>query len=98
MSVPISLHVSARCDLVDIGLWYEDQRGRAERRVRQRVDETLNDISECPNSFPVTHNSATCVLVPHFPYAIYFEVMPDHVIVLAVVHTARSPRAWRRRV
>ncbi|MFY9609511.1 MAG: hypothetical protein WAU45_12960 [Blastocatellia bacterium] len=32
-----------------------------------------------------------------FPYAIYFSV-EDEVIVFAVLHTARDPAEWQRRI
>jgi plasmid stabilization system protein ParE len=37
-------------------------------------------------------------LTKRFPYAIYFSVEGTVIVVLAVLHAARNPAAWQRRV
>ena len=36
-------------------------------------------------------------LLRRFPYAIFYEIEPVQIVVYAVFHGARDPRAWRRR-
>ena len=38
------------------------------------------------------------VLTRRFPYAIYFSIEADAVVVLAVLHGARDPEEWQRRI
>lgn len=37
-------------------------------------------------------------LTHRFPYAIYFSVESDVIVVVAVLHTARDPAEWQRRI
>jgi hypothetical protein len=36
-------------------------------------------------------------LLRRFPYGVFFEVAETEIVVYAVFHCARDPRAWRRR-
>jgi plasmid stabilization system protein ParE len=36
-------------------------------------------------------------LLKRFPYAVYFAVDNEIIVVLAVFHTSRDPESWRRR-
>jgi hypothetical protein len=36
-------------------------------------------------------------LLRRFPYAVFFEASRIEIVVYAVFHCARNPRAWRRR-
>ncbi len=36
-------------------------------------------------------------LVRRFPYAVYFAIEHDVIIVLAVLHVSRDPTEWQRR-
>ena len=36
-------------------------------------------------------------LVRRFPYAIFYEVEATEIVVYAIFHGARDPRAWKRR-
>jgi plasmid stabilization system protein ParE len=38
------------------------------------------------------------VLTRLFPYCIYFSVEADAIVVLAVLHSARDPEEWQRRI
>lgn len=37
-------------------------------------------------------------LARRFPYAVYFSIEADAIVILAVLHTARDPEEWQRRI
>ena len=37
-------------------------------------------------------------LTRQFPYAIYFSIEDDTILILAVLHTARDPAEWQQRI
>jgi plasmid stabilization system protein ParE len=37
-------------------------------------------------------------LTKQFPYAVYFSVEEDTVLIVAVLHTARDPAEWQQRL
>jgi hypothetical protein len=38
------------------------------------------------------------VINKRFPYAIFFEPRSDEIVIVAIMHTSRSPGYWRSRV
>jgi plasmid stabilization system protein ParE len=36
------------------------------------------------------------MIVSRFPYAVFYRVEADRIVVLAVLHTARDPESWPR--
>lgn len=48
-----------------------------------------------PYQFPITHNLPRRALMKRFPYAIYFTVDADVVLILAVLHQRRF-NPWHR--
>jgi hypothetical protein len=49
---------------------------------RCSVTETLEKICESPNLFPNYDGSIRRIVLPRFPYTVYYEVKPDRVVVL----------------
>jgi plasmid stabilization system protein ParE len=47
--------------------------------------------------FPAVSREIRRALLQTFPYAVYFRVTDDAVIILAVLHLRRDPRTWRDR-
>jgi toxin ParE1/3/4 len=61
------------------------------------VDACLDTIEVAPLRFPMVHRDVRRALMRRIPYAVFFRVAGDQVIVLACIHTSRSPRRWRGR-
>jgi plasmid stabilization system protein ParE len=97
MKMPLALRMEARADLVDAALWYEKQKAGLSEDLFSNIGAALDAIQERPESFPFVRRDVRRALVKRFPFAIYFRRNDDHILVLAILHTARSPRAWRRR-
>jgi plasmid stabilization system protein ParE len=53
-------------------------------------------IAENPLAFPRAHGEIRRATLHRFPYAIYFRLAGDEVVVLAV-HGRQDPRRWQRR-
>lgn len=63
----------------------------------EKVQATLERISESPLQFPVVHRGVRRAIVKRFPYGVFFRLRGDFVKVIAIVHHARHPRVWKRR-
>ncbi|MBI3079345.1 MAG: type II toxin-antitoxin system RelE/ParE family toxin [Deltaproteobacteria bacterium] len=87
----------AESELLDARRWYEERRLGLGRAFAMAVDEAVAGIVENPSAYPRVHGETRRALVRRFPYAIYFRVLPDEVIVLAVMHGRRLPRRWQSR-
>jgi toxin ParE1/3/4 len=62
--------------------------------VRNAVDRVIED----PESFAVASAGVRYVQTLTFPYVVLFDVVDESLIILGVLHTARSMEKWRERL
>lgn len=62
----------------------------------EAVDDTVSRIAENPMAFPKVRGEVRRAVLPRFPYAIYFRLADDVVVVLAV-HGRQHPERWQSR-
>jgi plasmid stabilization system protein ParE len=87
----------AEADLGDAARWYDDEQPGLAGRFLNDVDRTFTRIRERPLQFPVVSRDVRRALLHTFPYAVYFRVSGEFLVVLAVLHLRRDPRVWRVR-
>ena len=54
-------------------------------------------IADGPLKYQDLRSGIRRALLRRFPYAVYFSVEVDVVVVLAVLHVSRDPAEWQRR-
>ncbi len=94
---PVILGSEAEDDLLDAFRWYEQQRPGLGLVFRDEVDEAVGRIAREPLAYAVQYRDLRRALVHRFPYAIYYRVQADLIVVVAVVHGKRHARVWKRR-
>jgi plasmid stabilization system protein ParE len=77
--------------------WYESQQIGLGDDFLDSVDETLNRICQMPESYPVVYRDVRRSVVGRFPYAVYYRIVSSRVIVTAIFHSRRDPKAWQVR-
>src|SRR5947208_2689977 len=87
----------AEADLEDAARWYEDERPGLAERFLSDVNRTVARIRQRPLHFPAVSGNVRRALLHTFPFAVYFQVLDEIVIVLAVLHLRRNPNVWRGR-
>ena len=96
MSRRLVLRRRALTEIQEAHDWYESRgRGLGERFVEE-LDQVLALLEEYPLRFPLVHRDVRRALTRRFPYAIWFRIRGDLVVVLAVLHQARDPASWPR--
>jgi plasmid stabilization system protein ParE len=95
----IVLRREARLDLRNARAWYESERAGLGDRFVDAVDDALTAVRDRPASHEEVdpRRGVRRALTRTFPYILYFVVECDTVVVLAVLHAARTPEAWRER-
>jgi toxin ParE1/3/4 len=97
MTLPIRLRRPAQVEYDDAASWYESrQRGWGLRFVAA-VRQVLDDISVQPERYPEVWPGVREAPVSGWPFCVYYQVRSDHVMVLAIFHTARDPSVWQSR-
>ena len=88
----------AEGDLLEAFLWYEEQRAGLGVDLIEQVERVFDRIREHPLEPPLVHRTLRKTLVRRFPYAVFFTADDLRIDVVAVMHTARDPSKWKRRV
>lgn len=91
-------HSEARLELAEAARWYNSQSRGLGSNLRREVKAAVARIVENPEWFGVLEDDVRCCLVHRFPYGVLYEVRPDRVLIVAVMHLHRTPGYWKSRV
>jgi plasmid stabilization system protein ParE len=91
-------HPEAEAEYLHAFEWYEVRSPRAALRFESQVDDVLARIVGTPESFPRYDDTHRFAIVRRFPFSIVFQNLSDHVYVVAVAHSSRSPGYWQDQV
>ena len=97
MNRQVLFRPTAERELLEAERWFEERQPELGRRFRDAVDATIEQIREFPLAFPAVHGNKRRALVLRFPYALYFALINDSIVVAGVVHGHRDPAVWRSR-
>lgn len=98
MSRAIVFQPEAIIEFADAAEWYEERRSGLGVEFEHAVEQTLKSACDMPESFPVAESNARQAVVKGFPYSVFFEHSDEYVVVIAVFHSKRDPREWKRRI
>jgi plasmid stabilization system protein ParE len=87
----------AEADLANAWDWYERQRAGLGAEFFLCVEEVLERIGRTPEMYMVVHHDVRRALTRRFPYAVYYCIAGNDVVVLGILHTRRDPREWPSR-
>ena len=90
----------ATADVASAYLWYEEQSPGLGSEFLRCVETALLAIQRNPLIYPTVHESYRRLLVRRFPFAIFFEFVPNQnrCVVYSVFHCSEDPEKWRRRL
>ena len=94
MSLPVVYRRRVGQDLAAAHAWYEEQRAGLGEELLGRVAASFEAIEQFPGRFAAVHGEVRRAFVSRFPYAVFFQIEPARVVILAVLHTARDPKLW----
>ncbi len=77
--------------------WYEAQRPGLGLAFRHSVEVAVAALAGNLEAYAVLHRDTRRVLLPKFPYALYYRILEQHIVVVGCIHAKRHPRAWRSR-
>ena len=94
----LRLTPEAEFDLDEAYDWYRDQAAELAVEFLQAVNRCIESIHRQPEAYQLVDRTMRRALLRRFPYAVFFEVGRAEIVVYAVFHGARDPRAWKRRL
>jgi plasmid stabilization system protein ParE len=78
--------------------WYEAEEAGLGFEFVRELRATYQRILDEPFRYQELRSGIRRALTRRFPYAVYFVVEDDIIIVVAALHTARDPAEWQRRI
>ena len=86
----------AEGEALEVRHWYESRSSGLGEQFSEALEALIARIAEAPFAFPRIHGETRRAVFRRFPYAIYFRVATDSVVVLAV-HGRQHPSHWHSR-
>ena len=77
--------------------WYENERELLGADFLSEVRATYDRIVEYPMQYEEIHANVRRAFTRRFPYAVYFAIADNTVVVFAVLHASRDPAVWQSR-
>src|SRR5438876_7527315 len=85
-------------DIEDAYDWYEAQRRGLGEESLAALGAVRDRLLEHPEAYPVLHRNTRCALIPQrFPYALFYRIDGDTIVMVACMHAKRHPRRWQHR-
>lgn len=78
--------------------WYESQSSGLGKEFLRSVDACLSLAKRNPEINALIYKTFRRALVRHFPFAIFYEIEGDGLVVYSVFHCAQDPKRWKKRL
>ena len=88
----------AETDMIDAYNWYEGKNKNLGEKFIAEVDSVFNKIISNPEIYMLAFQNTRRCLCQRFPYAIYFSIQKENIIVHAVLHQRQNPLMWQNRI
>jgi plasmid stabilization system protein ParE len=88
---------AADAEFNEAALWYEEQRQGLGFEFIDQIQGVLDKIQDNPLQYAIALQDIREALVSRFPFAVYYRVKIDRLIILAVFHCSRDPQIWQSR-
>lgn len=98
MSLAVVFRRAAKDELEEAAAWYEDRRPGLGEQFFAEIGEAIERAAEHPQRCPVVFSDVRRTVCRRFPFAVYFRVRDNALVVLAVFHGRRDPVVWKGRV
>ncbi len=98
MSVVLRKLQPAELDLIRAAEWYDDQRRGLGEEFVEEVDAVVRSLGRSPLQHTVVFADVSRVRLKRFrPYAVFYYLHRDEVVISAVFHASRQPGRLARR-
>ena len=98
MTYQITVRPEAEREIQEAFDWYEEQSEGLGAEFLRAADACLSGVLRSPEAYQVVHGEIRRALLRRFPYALFYLVRENTIIVLACFHVKRSPVDWQRRI
>jgi len=95
--VNVRYHPLFERDVQEASRWYDDRESGLGDLFVVSVEDSVHNILDDPLRYAETSLRVRYQKISKFPYVVLFDVVNDSILILGVLHTARSLDKWRER-
>ena len=63
----------------------------------RELEKAVEQARRNPQAFEIVFRDVRRVLLRRFPYALFYRLMPQAIVVIAFFHGSRNPKRWQGR-
>lgn len=93
----VEFHPAALREVEDAQTWYEARSVIAASAFLHELFLAIQRVREAPDRHALAEAGTRRLVLDRFPFTIYYRVVTDVVIVVAVAHQKRRPGYWSTR-
>lgn len=97
MAYSLSLRPEAEEDIREAYSYYQQCRVGLGNDFLESIENAFEKILANPKIYCETHNSLRRLFIKRFPFGIFYKIIGDSILVIAVIHTSRDPDLWQQR-
>jgi len=90
MSYTVKLTSDSENDILEGVIWYEEQKKDLGKEFIDAVEEHFKILIDAPLLYPKTFFDLRRMLMHKFPFAVYFDVVENDIVVFGCLHTKRD--------
>ena len=98
MAKRLVVHNDAKLDALEAEAWYDAREPDIGARFVRSLQAVFESIVRAPESFEYAVRDYRRAQLKGIPYAVYFRETADDITVYCIVHHARHPFTWQRRL
>jgi plasmid stabilization system protein ParE len=98
MSYEIIVRPEAAREVQEAFDWYEEKSEGLGLEFLRAADACMAGIKRNPLAYATMYQDTRRALLRKFPYALFYVVREERIIVLACFHAKRDPIDWMRRI
>lgn len=88
---------AAEADLASVLRYYEQIDIGLALRFQDEFESAVLHVAENPESYQVVYTDLRRVRLRRFPHALYYRIVRDVVVFVAVMHPSRPESTWHNR-
>ena len=98
MAREVDFHALFDSDVREAAGWYEQRSMGLGETFVEDVWRSIDDVIADPERYGRLPSGCRHKRLSKFPYVLLYDLTDEELLLLAVVHTARSPKKWNERL
>ncbi len=98
MTLSAIVRSEAEADIREAKDWYDGISSRLGQRFIAELNRVIALVCEYPEIFALAHKALRRALLQGFPYALYYRVDVESIVIFALFHQARDPDLIKQRL